>query len=479
MRFAGSLGVAGEADDAVFWLTVFLGVTVVGFGVIGGLLYQLRLSWNEFGRYPISRRRLLLAELPASAIEVMPLIAFSLILGYGVGMVVGQPRAAPVIVLVTVQAMLWLLLVQHLTSSLKRLVFKFSGLSLAVIGSVVAAAALAAWLFRSGPEGWWLLTPGAQAHRGIAEIVQGQPVSGWMRQLIPLLWTTALVAVAARIHYREMITERRVFRRGNAEVVSWRFRTPAWGVARLFFGEIVGSGWGRTMLLMPAFLVGIAVAVQAILGAQPVADNGMGQTLQRAMGELSDMPLFAVSLVVVPLFNADIWLNQFGWDRRGIRTLLTVPIDLDAVLLGKLLGAAAFACIQAALVVLPVLWLRAPAWPELFAGVGAAGAVLIWTMGIGHVLSARFPRRVRREAAGPPPKSAVHNLVTLMVTLLSVATLMISAAILSYAGAWVVAFGMSAMMVLSALAYRLALPGLADAVRLHQERVISEVGRRS
>lgn len=66
-----------------------------------------------------------------------------------------------------------------------------------------------------------------------------------------------------------------------------------------------------------------------------------------------------------------------------------------------------------------------------------------------------------------------------MVTLLSVVTLVVSAVILSYAGAWAVAFGMTAMMVLSALTYRLALLALADTVRLHQERVVTEVGRGS
>ena len=66
-----------------------------------------------------------------------------------------------------------------------------------------------------------------------------------------------------------------------------------------------------------------------------------------------------------------------------------------------------------------------------------------------------------------------------MVTLLSVVTLVVSAVILSYAGAWAVAFGMTATMVLSALTYRLALLALADTVRLHQERVVTEVGRGS
>jgi len=477
LQLARSLGGTEGSGGAVFWLTVFLAIDVVLLGVIGGLRHQLRLSWNEFGRYPISRARLLIAELPTGAIEVMPLIALPLILGYATGLILGQPRAAPAIVLVTVQALLWLLLVQHLTGSIRRLVFKRSRASVAAIGGVLAVGALGAWLVSSGPAGWWMFTPAAQAHQGIAEIARGRPVSGWMRQLIPLLWTVVLVGVVARVHYREMTTERRVFNRGAAERGSWRFRTPAQGVGRLFVSEILGSRWGRTMVLMPVFLVGLAVAVQAIMVAQPVADNGVEAAVQQAMHRLADLPLFAIALVLVPLLNADIWLNQFGWDRRGVCTLLTVPIELEAVLLGKLRGAAMFACMQAVLVVLPVLWLRVPSWPELCAGVGAAGTVLIWTMGIGHVVSARFPRAVRRDAAGPAPKSVIHNLVALMVTLLLAAGLLIPAVVLSNTGPWAVAIGMIVMMMSSALAYGLALPTWAGGVRLHQERVVTQLSR--
>ena len=117
--------------------------------------------------------------------------------------------------------------------------------SVAAIGGVLAVGALGAWLVSSGPAGWWMFTPAAQAHQGIAEIARGRPVSGWMRQLIPLLWTVVLVGVVARVHYREMTTERRVFNRGAAERGSWRFRTPAQGVGRLFVSEILGSRWGR------------------------------------------------------------------------------------------------------------------------------------------------------------------------------------------------------------------------------------------
>lgn len=477
LQLARSLGGTDRSGGAVLWLTVFLAVDVVLFGVIGGLRHQLRLPWNEFGRYPISRARLLIAELPAGAIEVMPLIALPLILGYGTGLILGQPRAAPAIVLMTVQALVWLLLVQHLTGSLKRLLFKRSGVSVAAIAGVLAVVALGAWLVRSGPEGWWMFTPGAQAHQGIAEIAQGRLVGGWMRQLIPLLWTAFLLGAVARVHYREMTTERRVFSRGSPERGSWRFRTPAQGVGRLFVSEILGSRWGRTMVLMPAFLVGIAVMVQAFVVAEPVADNGVEAALQQAMHRLADLPLFAIALVLVPLLNADIWLNQFGWDRRGVCTLLTVPIELEAVLFGKLRGATMFACMQAVLVVLPVLWLRAPSWPELCAGVGAAGTVLIWTMGIGHVFSARFPRAVRRDAAGPAPKSLLHNLVALMVTLPLVAGLAIPAVVLSGTGAWAVAIVMIVMMVSSTLAYGLALPTWAGAVRLHQECLVTQLGR--
>ena len=128
---------AGESVAA--GLTAFQAL-ILSLAVLSGLLeHRLTYSISGFRLYPIPRLPLLGAELVAGLLNLLTLLGSLCCLALALGLSLGAPRAAPVFLLVGLQALLWIALVQHAVGLAKR---QLAGSRLAVATLAVAAGRL-------------------------------------------------------------------------------------------------------------------------------------------------------------------------------------------------------------------------------------------------------------------------------------------------------------------------------------------------
>jgi hypothetical protein len=482
-----SLGRGLATGDALVASATGFQALLLGAAVLGGLLeHRLAYSVEGFRLYPIPRLSLLGAELIAGLLNLLALLAGLCSLAMAVGLSVGAPRATPLFLLIAVQGLVWIALVQHGAAVAKRLL---AGSRVAVAAFVVVLVAL---ITRVGPEtGRGLqetiraiaralssavqILPFSVAYRGAQDVLQGRFVAGSLRQLAMIAATAALFGLVALAHFAASDTAAR----GGARKAErlWSYRSPIAAMARLFQDQVLASREGRIALFIP-LLVSLCLAV-TIVGMAELQAKAAREPLPfplRMVTFWEGLPLVGILLVFLPTMD-DLWLNQFGLDGPAIRGLLLLPLRPEQILLARTLGLIRVHALKVAIGVGPLLLMQGrPALVELAWGVAASFTVLLVIAGCGHVISARFPRRVREGAflsSSATPLTAF--VIPPAVQLPTFATLIIVYKLFAPLGPWGPAFGMWLLLVVAAIGYWRALPFLAARVMDFREHLVEEL----
>jgi hypothetical protein len=459
---------------------------VLGLAVLSGLLeHRLTFSIAGFRLYPIPRLPLLAAELVAGLLNLLTLLGSLCCLALAVGLSLGAPRAAPVFVLIGLQALLWIALVQHLVAMAKRVL---AGSRLAAAAGIVAVIALSLHLAPWTGQGLQETVRGAarsltvalqalpfsQAYRGVEDLLQGRPAAGWLRQLVLLAASALFFALVAAVHF------------GSAGLASgarsrkperlWSCGSPVTAMARVFQGQVLGSREGRIALFLPLVVsVCLAITIVAMSEVQARVATGPVPWPLRLVGLWASLPLTGIFLALLPTMD-ELWLNQFGLDGASIRSLLLLPVRPEQILLGRTLGMLRIQALKTALGIGPLLCLCRPALAEVAWGLGASGTVFIVLAACGHLVSARLPRRVQQGAfLGSSATPLTAFLVPPAVELPTFAVLILTYEASALVGPWGPALGMSLLLVAAAIGYARVLPFLGARVMALREHLVEEL----
>jgi hypothetical protein len=316
--------------------------------------------------------------------------------------------------------------------------------------------------------------PFSQAYQGAAEVLRGEPAVGSLRQLVLLAASGAFLALVAAMHVvladgasdgRRWRTER-----------PWSTRSPVFALARVYQGSVLRSREGRVAVLVPLVVsacLGISVVALAELRARMAA--GPLPWPLGIVASWAGLPLVGIFLAILPALD-DRWLNQFGPDGPALRGLLLLPLRPEQILLGRTLGMLGLCALAAVLAIGPLLMLCGPAPAELAWGLAACGFVFLVTAGCGHVISARFPRRVQggllRSGATPLVAFVIPPSVQLPAFALVVLAYKASAPL----GAWGPALGLWLLLGATAVAYWRALPSLGSCLMALRDHLVEELG---
>jgi hypothetical protein len=475
---------AGESLAA--GLTAFQAL-ILSLAVLSGLLeHRLTYSISGFRLYPIPRLPLLGAELVAGLLNLLTLLGSLCCLALALGLCVGAPLAAPVFLLIGLQALLWVALVQHAVGLAKRLL---AGSRLAVAATIVALVALTLHLASGagqrlpetvrgvvrGLTATLQFLPFSQAYRGAEEVLRGQAAAGWRRQLVLLAASALFFAIVAVVHFGT--ANRAGGARSRRSERLWSHRSPVAALARVFQGLVLGSREGRVALFLPLVVSAcLALSILATSELQArVATRPSPWPL--AMVELwAGLPLVGIFLAFLPTMD-ELWVNQFGLDGPAIRTLLLLPVRPDQILLGRTLGVLRILAVKVALGLGPLLYLCRPALAEIAWGVAAAGTVFLVTAACGHLVSARLPRRVQEGAfLGSSATPLTAFLIPPAVQLPTFAVLALTYKASAPLGPWGPALGMSLLLVTAAIGYWRVLPFLGARLMALREHLVEELG---
>ncbi|HJW43025.1 MAG TPA: hypothetical protein VJ463_01100 [Geothrix sp.] len=407
------LGSRLDRPFAVALLGLVLTLISLGGGLFGGVAGGTRqLSWEAYRGYPLKLRSLYLAELAAGIADPLPLILGVGLAGFltGVALALGAPGAALLLPLLLLETLLTLLALQLLVGGLAAALVKRLRLALTLlavvawVGSTLATTQLPrepkprpsaagraarradqqAKVEALAERGGRVLAalPGHAAARSLVLAREGR----WGRALAihayPMLFLALLMVLGARLVAREAGAERVQASRGpgpRGRERLWGFHHPAEGVARLHFRTLMASQLGKFAFLMPVMTLVL---------------------LKGPFVQLKGYSLWAVpsAFAYLSLVGNNVMLNQFGFDRHGIKALLLLPVSAQDLLRGKLMGMAVHQGLQALLLVaLLAVFEKAPAAP-LFAGVLMLGCVFLAQSAVGQWTSLWAPRPMAMDS---------------------------------------------------------------------------------
>jgi hypothetical protein len=459
---------------ALSTLSGFLLFIPLGLGFLAGILGEDEEAGAPLRVYPVSRRERLAARFLSSALGLGPLLAFASLLGLGAGLSVARLAFAPVALLLCAQSAVFVLIVQHFvrgarSAGLARLGFALS--ALAVVGLAVLLKTTGRPLLSGAAavlQSCLAYAPATFGAQGLLDIALGRFAAGWLRQLLPLAVTVLAIEAAARHAARLELGECGVRARDAGRERLWSFNAPAHAIARIFVSSVARSRHGRTLFLMPGFLAMMLVVLGSAI-EQDLRTRPLPEAIARRIPALESLPVFGIVPFLVCHMNSDLWLNQWGWDGRVVRTLFVAPIAMRDLLMGKLLGLGVIGLGQLA-TTLPILALRrGPRPAELLWGLAAGAFALVVTSGLGHVLSAGLSRPV--DARGRP--SRLQGLAAVPASLLVLAAAG-APVLFVYGGSrrwgeWGPPFALWALAAAAFAGYRRALPYLARRVRALRE----------
>lgn len=420
-----------DPSEELLLLCSLQALFTVGFALLGGFRHRLAFTRRQLGAFPIGVASFVAAEIPAGAFEAFPLLGLTGIAASNLGLATALPAASPLILVLALVGALSLLLLQHLAGAVKRLALKRPGATLAVI--VAVGLGLAAWLgaidgdprpaLRAAVVGAIPMLPGSFGYAGLVDLAAGRLGAGLGRWMLMATGVSLLAMVTVWTHGREWRTEAAGGGGRKGEAAPLRFRRPWAGIARLHQRQVLGTRQGWVLLLIPALmstcLVMVVTAVRSLVGRGEELPAG----ILSAASRLEQLPLVEVALLLALWTTAELWSNHFGWDGRGLQSLLTLPVSVRDLLVGKVLGVLGLLAAAGMLSVLPLAWTSRPPLFEVAAGLAAAaaGAIVLTTGGL--VLAIRFPRAQSRTVSratpiwlGWIPGAAMVLVVTLVVT---------------------------------------------------------------
>lgn len=416
MTFAAgrSLGrglTGADPSEALLLLCSLQALVTVGFALLGGFRHRLAFTRRQLGAFPIGVASFVAAEIPAGAFEVFPLLGLTGIAASNLGLATALPASSPLILVLALQGALSLLLLQHLAGSVKRLLLKRPGAGLAAAAAL--GVGLAGWLGAAGGDAGRVLRaavvgaipmlPGSFGYAGLVDLAAGRLGAGLGRWMLMATGVCLLAMVTVWTHGREWRTEVGGWSRRRAEPALLSFRRPATGIARLHQRQVLSTRQGWVLLLIPSLmslcLVMVVTATRSLVGRGEELPAG----ILSAASRLEQLPLVEVALLLALWTTAELWTNHFGWDGRGLQSLLTLPVSVRDLLLGKMLGVLGLLAAAGMLSVLPVAWTSRPSLFEVAAGLAAAaaGAIVLTTGGL--VLAIRFPRAQSRTVSRATP----------------------------------------------------------------------------
>jgi hypothetical protein len=463
-------GATSAAADR--WLAL-QAVFALIFPVLGASRYRPVLEPAELGSLPVTKSELLLAELPAQLAEIFPLLGATGVLFTHLGLALGAPSLTPWAVLGAIQGTVWLLGATIACGAIWRalrqvrwplalatatLLFALAGGGGRAALRAAAAAAVAAL------PGSWLIEAARSFGTGRAAYGLGLLVAAAAA-------TGLLLAIAGRLRLdlRAPETPRpaRLLKRLALAPAS----SPIRAVAGVFLAQLLDARAGRALVWLPALLtVPFAVVARAVeLDAGELAFLPERLASQVRFGRA--LPLYTILPVAAVLLDGLIWLNPFGWYRKGIRALLALPVARRDLAAGTLLGVALVVALQCAFGLLPLLAVRPPSPLELSSGLAGAAAALLFAGGVGQAIGLQFPRAVGREAGGQIPFHLAWIPPLVVVSTGGLVTL--SHRLASLVSVDLPAFALGVLALLLFAGYRAVLPLLERELEAKRERLLS------
>jgi hypothetical protein len=468
----------------IFWCGLQAQFTVVC-AVLGGFRHKLAFSFKELGRYPLPRIQFILAEIPAGFFEVFPILGGIGILFSNLGLAVKLPEWIPLILPLTLHGILSMLILLVIAGSAKRFLMKQRKRTL-IIGLII----LLTVIFWSKAEFRLFLRPivmffmpvflvdqpyipflpGSQGYTGMINFMTGDITGGVLLLVGACVSTTVLLILAGWIHYKEFSTEHAASRTRKHHDHEINFRSQAGGISLVFLKQLLASTSGR-LNLFTGFLFTLGTAFLTFMTQQGLSRGKVIPPQMVMITErLHEIPFYGLMLYILVLFNSDIWMNQFGWDRGGIRTLLTLPISTKNLLLGKMMGMLRFYFLQILIASVPLLFVYTPSLSELIGGIAAAVTLLLICTATGHLISVNFPRPVLRHGSSNIRFSLCWIPLALFITILLCQTFI--KLVGRFFGAWGPSLSMVAVLGITLIAYFWRLPRLSKEVYRDREYLL-------
>jgi len=407
-------------------LGAILGAIALMGGLAGGVASGSRvLAWEATQVFPVKVRKLFAAELVAGLGEPLPLIvalaSACLLLGAGAA----RPRLFPLLPLPWLGTVAAMLCLQRLVGSLAaRVVNRLRvGLMLLAFCAWAALNVLPAatgpgpvlpvlWGLTSPLAGFLgrfaLLTPPLQSSEGLREAALGNWGRALARQAYPMAALAMLFLATAWNLGREADPQFLRAVPGSGQERSWTFRTPARGVGRLHWQNLITSHLGKAGFLVPLMVLVV------LRGPASLAGGASAWKVPAAFAYLA-------------LAGMQMQLNQFGLDGPGVKTLLLLPLHTTDLLAGKALGLAAYMGTQT-LLLLAIMALAGNLQAgQVLPALCLSGCLFLYQVGLGHWTSAWLPR--------PMPRTSLrnHNLAGAVVWLGMAASLLGAG---SFGGLW-------------------------------------------
>jgi hypothetical protein len=447
------------------------------FGFLGGILGGDDEGGLSLRGYPVSRRKRLAARFLSYALELPSLLALSCLAGLAAGLCLRQPAASPLALLLGAQGAAWVLIVQYAARGLRTLGLGRPLMTLSALiafGLVVVMtrgrpllAAVGRLLQDSLPY-----LPTTLGVAGLADLTSGQMMTAWVRQIPVLALTAVAIEITARHAARAEEDGPGPRRKGQARERLWSFDHPAKGIARLFVSTVAQSRQGLTLVLLPPFIVGMIVSVSSLI-AGDARRAPLPPSFARLLPEsLAGLPVFGLLPFLLVHMNSELWLNQWGWDGRAVRTLFTAPIAVRHLLLGKLMGLGTIVSAQYLMAAPLLALLRRPRAAELLWGLGAGTFALFVIAGLGHVLSAGLSRPLDARGRISRTENFAAMIGGLLALTAAVAPVFFTYAVARPWGEWGLFVGMWALAVTGAAFYWLSLSFLAERVRDMREQFL-------
>ena len=456
------------------WASIQAILTLL-FPLCGAARWKPAIEPKQLGTLPVSGGALLAAELPAAQVEVFPLLAAAGIVSSNLGLALASPRHAGLAALLVVQGLIAMLASTVAAGCAWRWIGA-RGLR-AIAGLVVAAGAVLAVGFggraavREVVSSAVAALPGSWLVAALGGAQESSSREGAPFVALAFAATGALLIVAARLrlNVRDPESPRPMAR--VKSLAARASRSPRGTIAGTALCHWLDARAGRTLLWMPLLVtLPLVVTLRAadwlggdfeLFGAAPA---------ERAR-QAAELPLYAIVALAAVFVDGVIWLNPFGWFRRGVRSLLALPVSAEEQLSGLLLALATFAGAQTLLAALPLLAIRPPALDEIALGCGAGAFALAALGGIGQAIGMQLPRAVPREGSAELP---FH--LSWIPTAMILATA--AASLVAYRLAWKVAPWLPGLVlplvgIAALVAYRVVLPLLARELDRRRERLLT------
>lgn len=481
---AASLAASTDAGVLAFWageqaLFSFF------FPLFGSFRMKPAFPASRFGRFPVTRFELLLAEIPASLIEVFPILGVGGIIVTNAAFAVAMPRMIPATVVVAAASVCWFIATMFIGSAIVALLVRSRAATIMSICAVFSLAAFAGLQgIRAVVRGMrvvinvWLpalvdALPLTRGYEGVLALRDGAAGEGFALIAWHVGATALLVAIAVPVHSWRVSAELESARWRLAPVRPLRFDTPAAGIGTVYVRQLLGSTIGRAGVIVALFMTGSLSFVAGIVRAVESERGPLPEELARTFQRLEMIPWFAVfPLFLVVAIGSQIWTNQFGFDGGSLRGILSLPVAPQQILLGKTFGLAKYFAIQLGAGLLPVLAFAPPTVGHGIIGAAIAVIGVVVVAGLGQVLSVRFPRSFSGATWGGP--------LPLYISWIPLATIIFLAVVLAglYAfGELALRGGGAAFLALAAIGscfvYRATLPVLGTLMMQHRERLLT------